>query len=101
MGKRATSVCLLSCLFALFLNSVSGVTNDPQDQQVYVVYMGSLPSSGDYSPMSVHKSILQELTGDSLIENRLVRSYKRSFNGFAARLTESERERVANECSSI
>lgn len=35
MGKRAISVCLLPCLFALFLNSVSGVTNDPQDQQVY------------------------------------------------------------------
>ncbi|WZZ90119.1 hypothetical protein YC2023_118698 [Brassica napus] len=29
------------------------------------------------------------------IEGRLVRSYKRSFNGFAARLTESEMKRVA------
>jgi len=36
----------------------------------------------------------------SSIEGRLVRSYKRSFNGFVARLTESERERVAGECSS-
>ncbi|XP_020869658.1 subtilisin-like protease SBT4.10 [Arabidopsis lyrata subsp. lyrata] len=38
------------------------------------------------------------LTSDffpSSIEGRLVRSYKRSFNGFAARLTESERQRVA------
>ncbi|KAG7538302.1 PA domain [Arabidopsis suecica] len=97
MGKRAISSCLFSCLFALFLNSILGVTNDPQDQQVYVVYMGSLPSSEDYAPMSVHMNILQEVTGEieSSIENRLVRSYKRSFNGFAARLTESERERVA------
>jgi len=31
----------------------------------------------------------------SSIEGRLVRSYKRSFNGFSALLTESERERVA------
>jgi len=37
----------------------------------------------------------------SSIEGRLVRSYKRSFNGFAARLTESERTLIAGECSSI
>ncbi|XP_013620395.1 PREDICTED: cucumisin-like [Brassica oleracea var. oleracea] len=55
--------------------------------KVYVVYMGSLPSRPDYTPMSNHLSILQEVTGE--------RSYKRSFNGFAARLTESEREQVA------
>ncbi|CAH2034302.1 unnamed protein product [Thlaspi arvense] len=91
MGKRV----VFSCLIALFLNSVSGVTNDPQDQQAYVVYMGSLPSSEDYSPMSIHMNIIQEVTGKSSIEDRLVRSYKRSFNGFVARLTESERERVA------
>ncbi|EFH40852.1 subtilase family protein [Arabidopsis lyrata subsp. lyrata] len=55
--------------------------------KVYVVYMGSLPSQPDYTPMSNHINILQEVTGE--------RSYKRSFNGFSARLTESERERVA------
>ncbi|EFH42527.1 hypothetical protein ARALYDRAFT_495964 [Arabidopsis lyrata subsp. lyrata] len=57
--------------------------------------MGSLPSQLEYTPMSYHMSILQEVTGESSVEGRLVRSYKRSFNGFAARLTESERERVA------
>ena len=31
------------------------------------------------------------------MEGRLVRSYKRSFNGFAARLTESEQEQLAGE----
>ncbi|CAA7032281.1 unnamed protein product [Microthlaspi erraticum] len=95
MAKRAASFCLLSCVVILLLSSVSAVTDDPQDKQVYVVYMGSLPSRPDYTPMSNHISILQEVTGESLIEGRLVRSYKRSFNGFAARLTESERERVA------
>ncbi|CAA7032242.1 unnamed protein product [Microthlaspi erraticum] len=96
MGKlRLASSCLLSCLFLLFLSSVSATTDDLQDKQVYIVYMGSLPSRADYTPMSNHISILQEITGESSIEGRLVRSYKRSFNGFAARLTESERERVA------
>ncbi|VVB16516.1 unnamed protein product [Arabis nemorensis] len=96
MAKGAASFSLFSCLFALFLiSSVSAVTDDPQDKQVYVVYMGSLPSRVEYTPMSHHTSILQEVTGESSIGGRLVRSYKRSFNGFAARLTEAERERVA------
>ncbi|XP_019095804.1 PREDICTED: subtilisin-like protease SBT4.7 isoform X2 [Camelina sativa] len=57
--------------------------------------MGSLPSQLEYTPTSHHMSILQEVTGESSMEGLLVRSYKRSFNGFAARLTESERQRVA------
>nr|VDD23662.1 unnamed protein product [Brassica oleracea] len=92
----ANSFCLLSCVLVLFLSSVSAVADDPQDKhEVYIVYMGSLPSGLEYSPMSHHMSILQEITGESLIDGRLMRSYKRSFNGFAARLSESERERIA------
>ncbi|CAH8280200.1 unnamed protein product [Arabidopsis lyrata] len=93
MATLAASSCLLSCLLVLFLSSVSAVTDD--DKQVYIVYMGSLSSRADYTPTSDHMSILQEVTGESSIEGRLVRSYKRSFNGFAARLSESEREKVA------
>ncbi|KAF8053120.1 hypothetical protein N665_1462s0005 [Sinapis alba] len=92
---RATSFCLLSCVLVLFLSSASAVTDDPKDKHVYIIYMGSLPSELEYTPMSHHMSILQEITGESSIEGRLVRSYKRSFNGFAARLSESERERIA------
>ncbi|CAH2069490.1 unnamed protein product, partial [Thlaspi arvense] len=91
----ATKFCLLSCVLVLFLSSVSAVIYDRQDKQVYIVYMGSIPSRPDYTPMSNHVSILQEVTGESSVEGRLVRSYKRSFNGFAAQLTKSERERVA------
>nr|VDD23664.1 unnamed protein product [Brassica oleracea] len=91
----ANSFCLLSCVLVLFLSSVSAVTDDPQDKQVHIVYMGSLPSGKEYTPMSHHMSILQEITGESSIEDRLVRSYKRSFNGFAARLSQPERERMA------
>ncbi|EOA13157.1 hypothetical protein CARUB_v10026176mg [Capsella rubella] len=97
MAKRGAFSSLLSCLLVLlFLNSVSAVTHDHQDKQVYIVYMGSLPSRADYTPVSHHMNILQEVAGESSIEGRLVRSYKRSFNGFAARLTEAERQRVAD-----
>ncbi|CAN7038425.1 unnamed protein product [Brassica rapa subsp. trilocularis] len=84
-----------SMIQSAIMTTVLAVTDDPQDKQVYIVYMGSLPSVLEYSPMSHHMSILQEITGESSIDGRLVRSYKRSFNGFAARLSEPEREKIA------
>ncbi|KFK22904.1 hypothetical protein AALP_AAs72951U000500 [Arabis alpina] len=44
--------------------------------------------------MSHHQNILQEVIESSSVENSLVRSYGRSFNGFAAKLTESERDKL-------
>ena len=38
------------------------------------------------------------LSLSSSIENCLVRSYERSFNGFAAKLTDRERQKLASEC---
>ncbi|CAD5335309.1 unnamed protein product [Arabidopsis thaliana] len=93
MANLAASTCLYSWLLVLLLSSVSAVIDE--DTQVYIVYMGSLSSRADYIPTSDHMSILQQVTGESSIEGRLVRSYKRSFNGFAARLTESERTLIA------
>ncbi|CAH8267694.1 unnamed protein product [Arabidopsis lyrata] len=96
MAKPAVSYCLLSCIFALLLVSFPSPDKDDQDKQVYIVYMGALPARVDYMPMSHHTSILQDVIGESSIKDRLVRNYKRSFNGFAARLTESERAILAN-----
>ncbi|OWM87003.1 hypothetical protein CDL15_Pgr016040 [Punica granatum] len=64
--------------------------------QVYIVYMGHLPEDGMYSPASAHSSILQEAIGEGAVSDSLIRSYKRSFNGFVARLTESEAKRIAS-----
>ncbi|ESR38183.1 hypothetical protein CICLE_v10029841mg, partial [Citrus x clementina] len=61
---------------------------------VYIVYMGSLPE-GEYLPSSHHQSILEEVVEGSSAENILVRSYKRSFNGFAAKLTDHEIQKLA------
>ncbi|KAL1213994.1 Subtilisin-like protease SBT4.13 [Cardamine amara subsp. amara] len=93
MAKLAASFFLLSCLLVVFLSSISAVAYE--DKKEYIVYMGSLTSRADYTPMSHHMSILQEVTGESSIEDRLVRSYTRSFNGFVARLTKSEGDKVA------
>ncbi|KAK9186228.1 hypothetical protein WN943_026592 [Citrus x changshan-huyou] len=64
--------------------------------QVCIVYMGSLPAV-QYSPLAHHLSVLQEGIQDSLANDVLVRSYERSFNGFAAKLTDEEQNRISRK----
>ncbi|GMJ00872.1 hypothetical protein like AT3G46850 [Hibiscus trionum] len=66
-----------------------------EDRKTYIAYMGSLPG-GDYIPTSHHFSLLQALLKQSSVENYLIRSYTRSFNGFAAKLTEEEAKKLAS-----
>ncbi|RXH93885.1 hypothetical protein DVH24_015952 [Malus domestica] len=69
---------------------------DQEDRKTYIVYLGSLPKDQLFSPLSHHIGILESITESSSPSNLLVRSYKKSFNGFAAKLTDRERERLAN-----
>ncbi|XVF78148.1 hypothetical protein PTKIN_Ptkin14bG0105900 [Pterospermum kingtungense] len=63
---------------------------------VYIVYMGSLPEE-DYSPTSNHLNILQQVINESSgVDSLMIRSYKRSFNGFAANLTDKEAKKLAS-----
>ncbi|XP_077236864.1 subtilisin-like protease SBT4.13 [Tasmannia lanceolata] len=57
--------------------------------------MGALPE-GEYMALSHHHSILQEVLSESSAADSLIRSYNRSFNGFAAKLTEEEQEKIAS-----
>ncbi|OMO66731.1 hypothetical protein COLO4_30413 [Corchorus olitorius] len=50
----------------------------------------------EYSPSSHHISILQDVVKSSSVANLLLRSFKRSFNGFAANLTNEEAKRLAS-----
>ncbi|KAI3982820.1 hypothetical protein MKX01_010303 [Papaver californicum] len=69
----------------------------PEDRKVYIVYMGSLPSETEYVPTSHHHSILQEiLEGNSLATDVIAHSYRRSFNGFSAKLTELEAQKLSD-----
>ncbi|XP_022731895.1 subtilisin-like protease SBT4.3 isoform X2 [Durio zibethinus] len=65
------------------------------DRKAYIVYMGSLPV-GEYLPTSNHRSILQQVIKDSSTADTLIRSYKRSFNGFVAKLTDEEVKKLAS-----
>ncbi|XVF68655.1 hypothetical protein PTKIN_Ptkin11bG0018800 [Pterospermum kingtungense] len=63
--------------------------------QVYIAYLGSVPE-GQYFTSSQHSSMLQGIVTQSSVENYLIRSYTRSFNGFAAKLTNEEAKKLAS-----
>ncbi|XVF83793.1 hypothetical protein PTKIN_Ptkin16aG0520900 [Pterospermum kingtungense] len=63
-------------------------------RQVYIVYMGKLPKA-DVSSTSLHTSMLQDVVYSSTVaSDALLYSYHRSFNGFAAKLTEEEANKL-------
>ncbi|GJU21549.1 RNA-directed DNA polymerase, eukaryota [Tanacetum coccineum] len=65
------------------------------DRGTYIVYMGDVPK-GDISAASLHTNMLQQVIG-SRASKSLLRSYTRSFNGFAAKLSEDEKNQIARE----
>nr|KJB21605.1 hypothetical protein B456_004G002500 [Gossypium raimondii] len=68
---------------------------EKKSYNVYIAYLGSLPD-GDYIASSHHCNMLSALSKHSSVENHLIRSYKRSFNGFAAKLTNEEAKKLSS-----
>ncbi|RCV09922.1 hypothetical protein SETIT_2G069200v2 [Setaria italica] len=83
------------------------------DEQVYVVFLGHLPESGSLEyggPSAVeaaHHDLLSQVLDDGRKHHKakpmvlplaalILHSYKRSLNGFAARLTEQEAQKLSS-----
>ncbi|CDY33017.1 BnaA10g12230D [Brassica napus] len=65
--------------------------------QVYIVYMGALPSINDYVTIEDHHfSLVRSVTGKSYTPSLIVTNYGRSFDGFAAWLTEEESKKLSD-----
>jgi hypothetical protein len=85
----------VSLVLALIISFMCDATkSEDETNKLYIVYMGSLPKETSYSPSSHHLSMLQQVIHGSDIENRLVQSYKRSFNGFSVILNDQQREKI-------
>ncbi|KAL6340416.1 hypothetical protein AAG906_006077 [Vitis piasezkii] len=84
-------VCFIVFIFIIIFQHGAA----DEESKVYIVYLGSL-REGEFSPLSQHLSILDTVLDGSSSKDSLVRSYKRSFNGFAAHLTDKQVERVAS-----
>ncbi|KAM7259272.1 hypothetical protein ACFE04_015013 [Oxalis oulophora] len=89
MGNSILIVFL--CLSSILLLGTSNANNEGRKD--YIVYMGAIPDDDTYLPTSHHASLLQEVSGRNDI---LIRSYKRSFNGFAAKLTDNEAQQLSS-----
>ncbi|KAL5799872.1 hypothetical protein ACOSQ4_032756 [Xanthoceras sorbifolium] len=80
-------IILLSFTSTLLIISCNG-----DDRKAYIVYMGGLPE-GQLSTSSLHSTMLQEVI-ESGASDHLLHSYQRSFNGFVAKLTQEEAQRL-------
>ncbi|CAL5089038.1 unnamed protein product [Urochloa decumbens] len=99
---------LKACLLPLVLFFAAGVraseTGGGDGGQVYVVYLGHLPESasseygGPSAVEAAHHDLLRQVLNDgsSSTSNKILHSYKRSLNGFAARLTEQEAKKLSS-----
>ncbi|RXH94525.1 hypothetical protein DVH24_024209 [Malus domestica] len=80
-----------------FLLLISLISTLPVDD--YIVYMGDKPKPevSTTTTSALHVNMLQNVIDDSNIahESLLLHSYKRTFNGFAAKLTEEEAQKLA------
>ncbi|KAI3959637.1 hypothetical protein MKX01_018136 [Papaver californicum] len=100
-----TTTSLLSNTFCIvFLAAIASINMSccyaqNEDRKVYIVYMCELPTETEYSPMSHHQNILQEIVEGSSVQDTLVHSYKGSFNGFSAKLTEKEVQKLSELAS--
>ncbi|KAI9114767.1 hypothetical protein K1719_014465 [Acacia pycnantha] len=94
MAKHSSIIFLVCFVIPLLLCDAS--PDDVEHLKTYIVYMGSLPEESSYSPTSHHLRMLQQVTKETeAASSLLILSYKRSFNGFAAKLTEEQRDKIA------
>jgi len=100
MPRPRTLLLLLVTVFVVACRSAAESIGD--GRQVYIVYLGHLPNTdasepGGFSAVEfAHQDLLnQVLDDDSSASERILHSYKRSLNGFAAKLSEEEAHKLS------
>ncbi|XP_057441877.1 cucumisin-like isoform X2 [Lotus japonicus] len=88
-------VSLRPCLFILIFTLTITDTYSSNGRKTYIVYMGDHPKGMDpASSPSLHMAMAQKVIGSNSEPRSILHSYK-SFNGFVMKLTEEEKERMA------
>ncbi|PON49818.1 Subtilase [Parasponia andersonii] len=82
---------------SLFTILLTGQCSDAQydNRKAYIVYMGDKEQIEPSTSPHLHMSMLQKVAGSNVAPGSLLRSYRRSFSGFVARLTEKEAQQMA------
>ncbi|CAK9323799.1 unnamed protein product [Citrullus colocynthis] len=63
--------------------------------QIYIVYMGTKVEDPDSAHLH-HRAMLEQVVGSTFAPETVVYTYKRSFNGFAVKLTKGEAKKIAS-----
>ncbi|KAM5551586.1 cucumisin-like [Rosa sericea] len=96
MALRWFLLLSLICSILLLVDVTHSAAQDTR--KAYVVYMGDKPENEVPILPDLHVNMLQDVVDSSNIdiahEALLLHSYKRSFNGFAAMLTEQEAQKM-------
>ncbi|KZV44978.1 Subtilase 4.13 isoform 2 [Dorcoceras hygrometricum] len=88
---------IFTVLFALcVLGPITHCCASENERKIYIVYMGNL-GEDEQSTSTYHSNMLQEVVDSRFEGESLIRSYSRSFNGFAAYLTHEEQEKLASK----
>ncbi|ESW17469.1 hypothetical protein PHAVU_007G242100 [Phaseolus vulgaris] len=85
-------LCYLLLTLTFFLLFTQTYSED--GRKSYIVYMGDC-HKGVESTESLHISMVQNILGSKFPADTLLHSYKKSFNGFVAKLTEEAAVRMA------
>ncbi|XP_052478514.1 cucumisin-like [Gossypium raimondii] len=103
MAAQTSPLAWLSLISFTLAMLICCCYGSSDNRQVCIVYMGNLPK-GEVSISSLHTSMLQQVLpryllfacsfGNIVGSDVLLYSYHRSFNGFAAKMTKDEAEKL-------
>ncbi|KAI4330266.1 hypothetical protein MLD38_028566 [Melastoma candidum] len=93
MMRIRTSLIPHVFLFFVSCSTVLGSAEN-EDRLDYIVYMGKLPDKVEVASQRYVNLLSQVLGSSSFVSERLIKTYRRSFNGFVAKLTRNEADNL-------
>ncbi|CAA2970660.1 subtilisin-like protease [Olea europaea subsp. europaea] len=100
LGHTVMKTSKNNLLFLFFNLCIIAVQINAEERKPYIIYMGGLHEDTQDSKflMDEHHSLLSEAIGDELIaRNSKIHSYRKSFNGFVAKLLPHEAELLSKK----
>nr|AEM42989.1 cucumisin [Siraitia grosvenorii] len=96
MTRSTMSSLVFKLIFLSLFCSLLVSSSDSNDdgRKIYIVYMGS-KLEDTASAHLYHRAMLEEVVGSTFAPESVIYTYKRSFNGFAVKLTEEEALKIA------